>query len=533
MSTTSPAQSAVRSTFRALNLNQDCDDASRARPSTGGLKLCRPPARGKAMNAPEDGVTRTRNPVARRDPGVRASGGRVAGENAILDVEDARAAIDRNSISHPCAAEPQSPVELLQARRANREQEAGSQTSGNAQGPAAGSSRAPDCATRTVARREDNLGASGGRAAGVAIPQNYSGDSTMAACAAKRQAWQKIERQVTDFSAAKERDLGEFLAMVELSDHLELLVKKEMDLDILRQCTVDDLVQLGLSRLDAAKIYYTRMREGSNPTPTASASDHPNSDNMCTICLESNKVMKPFPNPECPHEFCEGCLDEMMAFWRRNTAGPAQWSGLQGCPMCRRPVTGMHTSPVDPRDVAAETQVIRPRYRVVKASNVRTTASINSGVLGQVAVGEFVEIIEEVICDGHRRIRIGEGAWMSRVTAQGNVLVDGPGAKVSVSFGIQRRNIACGCCLIVFLYAQDKRNASYQGHGFTYSKCAMLVFFIMLAVSTANVQQTTRTGSCEMAECRIFWSSFCTLFILPIVLCIVVLLLVWIVERAI
>ena len=104
--------------------------------------------------------------------------------------------------------------------------------------------------------------------------------TTIMAGAAKRQEWKGVRGQAAHFTAGadNEGELGVFLDMVGLSNHLGLLVENEMDLTTLRLCTVDDLIQLGLSPLDAAQITRnivrgaddTRMRQGSTPASTAS-----------------------------------------------------------------------------------------------------------------------------------------------------------------------------------------------------------------------------------------------------------------------
>lgn len=74
-------------------------------------------------------------------------------------------------------------------------------------------------------------------------------------------------------SSGNERGLSSFLRSIGMSDHLELLMQNEMDINTLRLCAVDDLVQLGLSPLDAGRITREIAGEAGASSPSVSSSD--------------------------------------------------------------------------------------------------------------------------------------------------------------------------------------------------------------------------------------------------------------------
>ena len=65
------------------------------------------------------------------------------------------------------------------------------------------------------------------------------------------------------------------------------------------------------------------------------------------------------------------------------------------------------------------------QYKVLgKKAVVRAGADPNSDKADIVMGGTIVRALEETIVDGHTRIRVGKGRWMSRMTAKGKVLME-------------------------------------------------------------------------------------------------------------
>jgi hypothetical protein len=94
---------------------------------------------------------------------------------------------------------------------------------------------------------------------------------------------------------------------------------------------------------------------------------------------------------------------------------------------------------------------------VVHQANVRKKASINSRKTSKLRPGELVSVFEERECDGHVRVRVGKNRWVSRVTADGNVLLDVPGTRPRGPSRKRKRerepgvDYCCLCCTVLLL----------------------------------------------------------------------------------
>jgi len=62
---------------------------------------------------------------------------------------------------------------------------------------------------------------------------------------------------------------------------------------------------------------------------------------------------------------------------------------------------------------------------VIRAhATVRSDVAVASPKVGDHYPNETVTLFEERLADGHVRLKIGEGRWISRVTRAGNVLTE-------------------------------------------------------------------------------------------------------------
>eukprot|EP01047_Picozoa_sp_COSAG01_P040572 COSAG01_NODE_3427_length_6093_cov_9.704943_2_plen_806_part_00 len=63
---------------------------------------------------------------------------------------------------------------------------------------------------------------------------------------------------------------------------------------------------------------------------------------------------------------------------------------------------------------------------VLHLSTVREQSSIDSREIRKLQAGEIVSVLDYDSCDGHARVRISDGEWVSKVTASGRVLLGSP-----------------------------------------------------------------------------------------------------------
>lgn len=213
----------------------------------------------------------------------------------------------------------------------------------------------------------------------------------------------------------------------------------------------------------------------------------------CVVCLET-KPLRPFPNPECVHAYCAECLAQLI---------DGNVRLFPTCPQCRRPALDEGGSSVTSDAVIrAPAAAERPAgmRRVLARAVVRDGPEVWSATaLGELEPGDYVEALEERICEGHRRVRIGDGIWVSRVTKSGRLLLDGPGPRTSI---LEGRNLCCmafvhfsSLLAATALNAPSRRGPRGQSDAlfflsFVASIC-MSVFGLMLVG-----RATTRKGCC-------------------------------------
>ena len=70
------------------------------------------------------------------------------------------------------------------------------------------------------------------------------------------------------------------------------------------------------------------------------------------------------------------------------------------------------------------------KLRIIATATVRDGARISSKKIGELAPGDVVTVTEERTEDGHMRVCIGEGRWISRVLKDGKVLAEPADAEV-------------------------------------------------------------------------------------------------------
>lgn len=97
------------------------------------------------------------------------------------------------------------------------------------------------------------------------------------------------------------------------------------------------------------------------------------------------------------------------------------------------------------------------KLRIIATATVRDGARISSKKIGELAPGDVVTVTEERTEDGHMRVCIGEGRWISRVLKDGKVLAEladtevgqtaNPVAAVGVAQAMQTVQMQCpaGC----------------------------------------------------------------------------------------
>ena len=141
---------------------------------------------------------------------------------------------------------------------------------------------------------------------------------------------------------------------------------------------------------------------------------------VCAVCLERPPTT-PFPNPQCRHKYCPECLEAVL----RTQLSPA-------CPQCRRPAALSANGASRPPVVREPAEPPEDRWRVLHPAIVRDGPRLTAQELGWLQPGDYVAVLEERCVHGHRRIRIAEGMWASRVTWKGRVLVDAPGPRWSL-----------------------------------------------------------------------------------------------------
>ena len=68
------------------------------------------------------------------------------------------------------------------------------------------------------------------------------------------------------------------------------------------------------------------------------------------------------------------------------------------------------------------------KLKLIELATIRSSRSVQSEKIGELAAGEFVAAHEECECDGHVRVRITPSPaaeqWISRVTGSGKQLAE-------------------------------------------------------------------------------------------------------------
>lgn len=100
----------------------------------------------------------------------------------------------------------------------------------------------------------------------------------------------------------------------------------------------------------------------------------------CAICLAPKVLSTRFPNPQCPHSYCQECLEGLLAHGasisdRRD--GRVAHAIMTVCPQCRRPAP-------------FNTTEVRPLARRERGTN--------SSMKGCLALGGLVSIVSIAIC---------------------------------------------------------------------------------------------------------------------------------------
>ena len=91
--------------------------------------------------------------------------------------------------------------------------------------------------------------------------------------------------------------------------------------------------------------------------------------------------------------------------------------------------------------------------QIVEHVNVRSGPRVgHSNKVGELHPGELVTVVaEEIQVDGHQRVCIGEGRWISRITARGSEkavaqqLLQGPGAHVMATPPMNTSSVSYTC----------------------------------------------------------------------------------------
>jgi hypothetical protein len=93
----------------------------------------------------------------------------------------------------------------------------------------------------------------------------------------------------------------------------------------------------------------------------------------CAICLDPKVNPARFPNPQCPHSYCQQCLDGLLAYHyqviERRDGRPPHAVVVTRCPQCRRPApfdaecASGHSNDDHTVDLVAEWHAHRERER--------------------------------------------------------------------------------------------------------------------------------------------------------------------------
>jgi hypothetical protein len=101
-------------------------------------------------------------------------------------------------------------------------------------------------------------------------------------------------------------------------------------------------------------------------------------------------------------------------------------------------VVGSMASNIDSKSPGAAQPESTISMVAVAEATVRSGISIHSEAVGLLKPGSVVDVLSEGVSDGHKRVQIEPGRWVSSVTARGHVLLtvvnrSNPGSVVAIS----------------------------------------------------------------------------------------------------